>query len=202
MTRLLLTVLGVVGACPALAQAPSERSDAHLRDRCREAVGILEAGPGHPRHEWSLEFIHRCDVSGAVALARRWGAVEGRDTSYLGRLAHESRILRDERLLQALVTLVGQPSRPRAVRLAALDVLVSYYAVGRTLPSSAADTGVDVKWCVLGGWVDSYERDGSVPVTDADRPSIMQAVQTLAAGDRDPIVRHAAACAAGGLRAL
>jgi hypothetical protein len=202
MRKLSLTLLAVAVACPALARAQGERGDARVRERCREAADLLESGPRHPKHRWALHFILRCDVSGAPALASRWPVVEGRDTSYLGGLAYASRVLRDGRLLRALVELIGQSTRPRAVRLAALDVLVSYYAVGRTLPSAAADPGIDVKWCVMGGQADYYVRDGAVPITAADRPSIMQAVEAVAATDTDPIVQHAAACAAAGMRIL
>jgi len=182
------------------AQAQGERDDVRLRNRCRQAAHYLEMGPRHPQYESGLSMISYCDVSGGAVLAARWRVVDGTDRRDLGRLTYESRHLRDAGLLGELIPLVQEGSRPQAVRLAMLEVLVSYFEVGAALPAVAGDGRTEARYCILGGYADVAVRAGAVPVTEADRPRILAAVQAVAQTDEDPRMRHAAACTASALQ--
>jgi hypothetical protein len=99
-----------------------------------------------------------------------------------------------------LTQVIAQPSRPQPVRLSALDVLASYYELGATLRPDAEGATADPAQCVFGGVSHVVVAEVAQPVSLADRPAILAAVQAVAAGDGDAAIRRAAACAAAAMK--
>jgi len=196
MHRAEVIVVAGLAIVVSAARAQSERDSPLRQERCRREVSFLEAGPAHPRYAEALEIIPFCEVSGGAALARLWRTTDGASPLDLYRLRDASRRLRDGGVLRALYGVVRDSTRPLSVRLAALDVLVSYMAPGKTLPYGSREPGVRADSCglVALGALDVHEGASPIPYLDSVN-GIQRAIFTVASVSGDSVVRQAAHCA-------
>lgn len=120
---LILTV--TAGTTPVRSLgAQSERQDPHVRNDCRLAAQALETGHPEPHYEWALEFIVRCEETGAAVLSALWRRPA--DTEHLDRLFLSSYTLRDARVTGAVIDVAQDRTLPRLVRLNAIRVLAGH----------------------------------------------------------------------------
>ena len=181
------------------ALAQGEREDVQLRNRCRQYAHWLEMGPKQPHYEEALSGIDDCDESGGAVLADLWSKITAADSGAVGELSYRSARFRDRTLLDGLLTQFADASRARLVRMAILDVLVSFYDAGKAPPFGVRQEGINPEYCTLTSEMHFDATDGVTPVTPADRPRILDALNAIASGDPDSFVRSAAACTAAAL---
>lgn len=105
-------------------EAQTERQDPHVRNDCRLAAQVLETGHPAPHYEWALEFIAKCEETGAPVLAALWRSAA--DTEHLNRLYVSSYLLRDARITDAVTKVAQNRALPRLVRLNAIRVLAGH----------------------------------------------------------------------------
>ena len=199
MVRSWLIVALLVALPCSSALAQGEREDVQLRNRCRQYAHYLEMGPKQPHYEEALSGIDACDDSGGAVLATLWSRITAADSDAVGELSYVSARFRDRTLLDGLLTQIADGSRSRPVRMAMLDVLVSYYAAGKAPPFGAREEGINPEFCTLASETDFDATDSASPVTPADRPRILDALKAIASGDPDSFLRSAAACTASAL---
>ena len=137
-----------------------------------------------------------CEVSGGAALAGLWRRTDGGNLRDLLLLRDASRRLRDAGLLRALFGVVRDSTRPPAVRLAVLEVLVGYMKPDKMLPYGSPEPGVNADSCglVAASALDVHEGASPILVPE-DVVSIREAIMTVASVSEDTVVRQAAACA-------
>ena len=173
----------------AQGQGQSERDNAQLRNDCRLAAQVLTLGQPADRYGWARDIISKCDVSGGPALAALWGSVPG-DSAELVHVVYSTSRLRDQRVLDRLVTVAQDPSRPVLVRLSAFQVLVSYFK-----PEAA----VPMRWLKrppfgspLGFVTEFVATEGASPLGPGTQQSIRALMRQIAESDPDATVRNAA----------
>ena len=105
--------------------------------------------------------------------------------------------LRDQRILDALISVARSADRPEIVRLSALRVLVSYFKPKRT--ETLARLQNPPLGSPLAQEFEFQAVEGSSPITDAGRQAILTLVQELKVADGNPTVRRAAQFLAEGL---
>ena len=105
-------------------RAQSEGQDQHVQNDCRLAAQVLETGHPAPHYEWALEFIARCEETGAPVLAALW--LRAADTEQLNSLFLSSYLLRDARITDAVIEAAQNRALPRLVRLNAIRVLAGH----------------------------------------------------------------------------
>jgi hypothetical protein len=172
----------------AQGQGKSERDDAQLRNDCRLAAHVLTTGEPAPRYGWARDVISKCDDSGGEALATLWRSVPA-DSAELAHVVYSTSRLRDQRVLDQLVTVARDQARSTIVRLSAFQVLVSYYKPGAY---------VSLRWLrqpPFGsplGFVTEFDATaGTSPLGPATQDTIHALMRQLAA-DPDAVVRDAA----------
>lgn len=120
---LILTITAAVMPGRSLG-AQSEGQDRHVRNGCRLAAQVLETGHPAPHYDWALEFIAKCEETGAPVLAALWRRAA--DTEHLNRLFLSSYLLRDARITGAVIEAAQNRALPRLVRLNAIRVLAGH----------------------------------------------------------------------------
>jgi hypothetical protein len=126
MRRLaLVAAFSLFGAVPVAAQHIDRRAEAHHRNQCRLAGQVLTTGHPEPKREWARSYVTMCEEEAPEFFASEWARVEG-DTARLGDLVFDSGRIRDERLYEALRSVVSDRSRPELVRVGAMLVLSRY----------------------------------------------------------------------------
>jgi hypothetical protein len=120
---LILTITAATAPGRPLA-AQSEGQDRHVRNDCRLAAQVLETGHPAPHYEWALEFIAKCEETGAPVLAALWRSAV--NTEHLNRLYVSSYLLRDARITDAVTEVAQNRALPRLVRLNAIRVLAGH----------------------------------------------------------------------------
>ncbi|MDP3909388.1 MAG: hypothetical protein Q8Q14_03270 [Gemmatimonadales bacterium] len=187
----LLAVLSISCAhgLSAQGQGQSERDNAQLRNDCRLAAQVLTLGQPADRYEWARDIIVKCDESGGQALASLWRSVPA-DSGELARVVYSTSRLRDQRILDELVTVARDGARPVVVRLCAFQVLVSYYQPGAYVP---------LRWLQqppfgspLGSVTEFRATEGSAPLGPSTRESIHTLMRQLTDSDPDATMRNAA----------
>jgi hypothetical protein len=178
-----------VGCLWAQGQGQRERDHAQLRNDCRLAAQVLTSGQPNPRYGWARDVIVKCDESGGEALASLWRSVPA-DSTELPHVVYSTNRLRDQRILDELVKVARDESRPAIVRLSAFQVLVSYFKPG---------TYVSLRWLrqppfgsPLGFETEFAATEGATPLGPSTQQSIHTLMRQLAESDRDPTVRNAA----------
>lgn len=173
----------------AQGQGQSERDDARIRNDCRLAAQILTMGQPNPRYGWARDIISKCDESGGAALAALWRSVAA-DSAELVHVVYSTSRLRDQRVLDEIVTVAQDQARPAVVRLSAFQVLVSYYKPGAHIP---------LRWLrqppfgsPLGVVTEFRATEGASPLGPATRDVIHTLMRKLAESEPDPTVRNAA----------
>lgn len=120
---LILTITAAITPGRSL-EAQTERQDPHVRNDCRLAAQVLETGHPAPHYEWALEFIAKCEETGAPVLAALWRSAA--NTEHLNRLYVSSYLLRDARVTDAVTEVAQNRALPRLVRLNAIRVLAGH----------------------------------------------------------------------------
>jgi hypothetical protein len=120
---LILTITAAITPGRSL-EAQTERQDPHVRNDCRLAAQVLETDHPAPHYEWALEFIAKCEETGAPVLAALWRRAV--DTERLDRLSMSSYLLRDARITDAVTEVAQNRALPRLVRLNAIRVLAGH----------------------------------------------------------------------------
>jgi hypothetical protein len=173
----------------AYAQEPAERDDVHLRNDCRLAAQVLATGQPAPHYPWALGFISRCDDSGPAALAALWTGLSETDGPALESIAFHTSRLRDQRILEVVLRVARDGGRPARTRLAALQVLASYFDTAYvTLETLEAPPPV----AVLTRLIDFVPSDGSQPLAAGAPQTIRAELETLGQADPDPVIQRAA----------
>jgi len=188
MTLSLTIGLGLIA--PRLgAQGAGEAADARLRKDCRLATQILTKGQPDPHYDWARDIIGKCDSSGGPALAALWRSVPA-DSAELAHVVYTTSRLRDQRILTALLAVAQDQARPLAVRLATIQVLISYFKPSGYVPFDwlkRPPFGSPV-----GQVTEFLATEGSVPLGANTRNTILALMRQLAASDPDATMRGAA----------
>lgn len=199
MIRRLSLVAGLlVCANSARAQGQREAEDAHLRERCRFAAQILTTGEPRAHYDWAVAKIRACDESAGPALAARWSRLDATTSrAALEELAFTSRSIRDQRLMDALVSVATSSSQPVSVRLEAISVLASYvnprvYVSLKWLEEPPTNSSLPL--------VNDFEpSDGSVPLAAGTRETVLASLGQIASAEGDSVVGRASAALRAGL---
>lgn len=182
----------------AQGQGPRERDDAHLRNDCRLASQVLTLGQPAARYGWARDVIVKCDESGPPALATLWRSAPA-DSTELAHIVYSTSRLRDQRILDQLLTIARDESRPVVVRLSAFQVLVSYFRPEAWV--SLRRLRQPPFGSPLGFVTEFSATEGSTALGPATRESIRALMRRLAESDTDETVRNAARFLAEGFEA-
>jgi hypothetical protein len=125
--------------------------------------------------------------------------VTGTDALDLAQIQGRSRELHDRDLLAELLLLLRDESSAQTVRLAVIDVLISYHVPGAGLSSAYQIEDYDVGLCGLGMRTHFRYQEGANPIGSEDRAAIRQALATAAELGANASVRRAATCASAAL---
>jgi hypothetical protein len=126
MRRLaLVAVLSLFGAVPVAAQHIDRRAETHHRNQCRLAGQVLATNHPEPKREWARSYVTMCREEGPQFFAAEWARVDA-DSARLRYLVFDSGRIRDERLYEALRSVMSDTSRPERVRIGAMLVLARY----------------------------------------------------------------------------
>lgn len=188
-------VAAVVVSVPSSVNAQRERIDSTRREACERMVLALRAGPGDPGYIEGMALAANCEVSGGPALAERWTKITGEDSRDLAQLLGRSRALPDRALLARAIELVQDPARAPAVRIAVINLLISYYAPGRTLSPEYQAGDRNPELCGLGSRVHFRPNVSANPFGPEARPLILETLNAVAEAPGNELVRRAAACA-------
>jgi hypothetical protein len=120
----------IVAASASLAAQPGERDDPHLRNDCRLAAQVIQAGNPATHREWALDAIRRCDDSGPQVLADVWRTNAPWDRGALARLFNATRDFNDRRIVDAVADVARRSGAPETTRIYALTLLYSYAVPG------------------------------------------------------------------------
>jgi hypothetical protein len=187
---LILTITATIAPGRSLG-AQSEGQDRHVRNDCRLAAQALETGHPAPHYEWALEFIAKCEETGAPVLAALWRSAA--DTEHLNRLFVSSYLLRDARVTDAVTQAAQNRALPRLVRLNAIRVLAGH-AVPEFMVSVPDLLREENEFSVI-----PFRSVHPVRVRNGERPveeaTIRGIVDALAGIRNDPDVDVAAAAA-------
>ena len=134
----------------------------------------------------SLMTPGRCGAEAPSALAAAWSAVEGEN---LDQLRGATARFADRRLLHHMVSIAMDAARPKAVRLEAMAVLVSY-ADARAFVRFRRDQPPAAVF--IGDILDFRSAAGPQPITPGDRASVPSLLARIAAASSDVEVRGAA----------
>jgi hypothetical protein len=178
-----------VGCLYAQGQGQRERDHAQLRNDCRLAAQFLTSGQPNPRYGWARDVIVKCDESGGEALASLWRSVPA-DSTELAHIVYSTSGLRDQRILDQLLTIARDKSRPVVVRLSAFQVLVSYFRPEAWV--SMRRLKQPPFGSPLGFVTEFSATEGSTPLGPGTRESIHALMRQLAESDADETVRNAA----------
>lgn len=126
MRRLALAAaLLLVAAAPVAAQQTDRPAEVHHRNQCRLAGQVLATGQPEPKREWARSYVTMCREEGPEFFAAEWARVDA-DSARLRYLVFDSGRIRDERLYEALRSVMSDRSRPERVRIGAMLVLARY----------------------------------------------------------------------------
>lgn len=189
MNRIIGVTLLIFATLRASGQAQvREANDPSLQAACQANVATVGQGSQDPRYVEALEGLRACGISGPPIFASLWSNATT-DPTLLGALVGGSLMLRDSRILNALI-LVAQSTSPTAIRLSALQVLTSY-ADTFTVPSMG-----ELNAPHIGNILPSNDHVGleepSSPLTLSAGASIGALFRDLALQDPDPLVKSAA----------
>lgn len=191
-TRLVALIVAALMAVPVRSlDAQTERQDPHVRNDCRLAAQVVETGHPAPHHQWALEFVGRCEVTGPPVLAALWSRPPS-DTDDLNQLFLSSYRLRDSRVTAAVVQAAGDPVLPQIVRLAAIRVLAGH-AVPEFLLSNTdlLRPDSDSARYMFPSVDHATVRNGESPVGEGTIRGILTALAGMT-NDADAQVAHAA----------
>lgn len=126
MTKIGFLAVAFVPAALACQTVRSERTDESFAKECQARAQSLLKGPSDPSYQRSRWLIDRCTETGPAALSARWQQISGDDREDLGIIVASTRSLRDQRLLESMIRIATDGSRPTIVRLGSLQVLLNY----------------------------------------------------------------------------
>jgi hypothetical protein len=169
-----------------------ERDDRVLTFECRASGAALAAGRQDPGFERALRYIARCDETAPAALAGVWRRPP-RDSLALRWLVDASRRVRDQRILDAALTVLRDDRRPAPTRLAAMRVLATYANTAAFVPAGRLEPGWrDSAAPVLLLRGDAPAIDGQRPLAPDTRERVVDALESVAVRASPEPVRYAA----------
>lgn len=124
MRRILLSLVPLLLAVPALAQSDPASIDS--RSTCRSAAAVVSTGSVTPADRWAIERISSCGPEGGAALAAAFAAQQrGSDVEGLDALTRPTRELHDANVFAAAYNVARdrEGSTPEA-RIFALRTLI------------------------------------------------------------------------------
>jgi hypothetical protein len=186
---LLATLAGVTVPVAARAQGDSLHAAA-----CARAGAGVRSGATGSEYDNAVNTLRDCPVDGPRLLAEQWTAPP-RDSVALGQLAEASAFMLDERVFEAARGVVANRGALRAVRLAAMRVLVGHYdpCLAVTIQVSSQRGPPVMAVAVLFGEMEhNMSRRGSVPLATSVRGDVLSTLDAVAATEPDSIVREAA----------
>lgn len=186
-------VLGLLltSALPLSAQTlPPEASDEKLRADCRLAAQSIVTGRPEPLFDRAMQFITRCEVSAGDALGAAWRHPSA-DSTALEELYFASARVRDQRILNAIMAVAADPTRPWLPRATAIRVMAAYVQPAMALIPDEIRPRADsiVRYGMADHWV---QREGSDLLLPGSHARIQQLLLRLASEDPDPALRHTA----------
>ncbi len=187
----ILVAIAICGVTVLTAQGQGtrERDDAQLRNDCRLALQVLTLGQPADRYGWARDVIVKCDESGGPALVSLWRSVPA-DAAELAHVVYSTSRVRDQRILEELLTVARDQARPAVVRLSAFQVLVSYYKPSAYV--SLRSLRQPPFGSPLGFVTEFVATEGSSPLGPTTLTSIHNLMRELAQSDPDQTVRNAA----------
>lgn len=177
----------LAGAAPA--QTPPGISRRMSEADCESAArAVGTAGSARARAD-ALQAVSECPRVGPALVADSWrgAGVQNLEPTFLWATLR----LRDRRVATALRAVARDPSRPRAVRLRALQSLVPFVYPHRNVTMEMLER--PDRWRDLRYVTHVPEAVGTDPIDDGDREATLAAMRQLAAGDADTVIRDAAA---------
>jgi len=177
--RFCVAVLGVLGCSSVVLPQKSVSGGGNADHSCEKAAKILARGKPQHNEVWAYATISRC-VGGAAYLATAW-ADPPSDSVALWHLVAGSWELRDRRIVSAVAATVTKTLLPRAVRFAAVNILLAQYdRTSRVMANWDPEAGA------VGTASDVYMTDGEQPVEAADRQLIVSTMLQMSNTDADP----------------
>ncbi len=175
-------------SAPVSAQAT--RPDA---PECATIVERFRPGGPHASLVRGLSNVAECPGEGPAALARLWRNPPA-DTATLNTLSNATLSVRDARVIPPVVAAVENSGLSRQVRLAALRTLVRLYAPTYDVifKQRPGEEGRGPIYALVGQWTGPVGREGTSPVTPADRDRLLAALRQVSQSDIDPGLSRAA----------
>jgi hypothetical protein len=183
----MVAALAVLALSSSLeAQSQSQDDENRMRADCRLAQQVIATGNPAPQTGWAYGIIGACG-HGAQTLADRWTSAP--DGAALTQLMVESARLNDRRILTAMLPLIGDASRPLAVRRAAMYVAIQLHSPELIMTD---DLWRNPAGAGLFRRSHFFQRAGEQPLTASDRSAILAAFTQLAQADPDATIRAVA----------
>lgn len=111
--------------CGSTVRAQANPDSVKLRNDCRLAQQVLTTGQPATHRQEALTIIGLCGREGVPALLSTWSSV-GADRPTLGLLVTSTRAYANQQIVDALLGTLNQPARPLEVRVASLQVLLTF----------------------------------------------------------------------------
>jgi hypothetical protein len=196
----ILLFLPLVGpACTAAAQETSVDPS----PVCERATQNVQRSAQGEAYSSAIGDLPSCGAAGVRALKSLWGQPPS-DTAAVRVLGEATPRLRDQQMFNEVVSVFQNTSRPREVRLAALEALVGYFQPGLALKFTEPDEPVQhgSAYVMLGQGDPPTTRNGPTPLAARVRGDVLEAVQRIGKEDKDERLRLISAYIHTRLRAL
>lgn len=187
-----LSIFAILATGVAAILPTSLRAQVTGPAEAKECQANADAARKNNPGRTDIESLSPCVVSGGPALVTLWSRHSALSAEQRSALRYSSIKLRDGRLYNAVRSVAGDPSRPTADRLTALQILASYFqpdlvpSVKDLLdPTDRGSAGLPTSIHVT-------SRDGSTPLPPGRMSEIPAQLARLAWGDPDSNIRAAA----------
>jgi len=187
-------LLSLTASCGLQAQtSDSVGTPAEIQQTCTKAVRDVSSHQPDSVYRVSLRTLPSCRDQAGVALAGAWREPPASQAS-LKALSEVSGQVRDERILEAVISVASDQAQPVDRRLAAMAVLVNYfdphlYAEFPEPPTTPVHPGQYVR---IGESNNDLSQPGSRPLTSTVRSRVVRLFQQLGETDSNERVRNAA----------
>jgi hypothetical protein len=192
--RHILIVAAVVCLTPGIAAGQANPDSIHLRNDCRLAAQVLQAGQPANKREWAMAFIPSCGQGGVSAIVEKWRTNEASaDSALLSDLRVAAFHLVDRSLFETFLATAGSPVASTRARIEAWRYLFRFSNPGIFLPEEQLGITPVTRLCAVGYFTISNPVIISPLPTDF-RDQVDQLAVRVSAEQADVRVQRFASC--------
>ena len=191
------------GLIPSVARAQANPDSVKLRNDCRLAAQILEKGQPAPKYDWALAQMDRCDpglrVDVVTSLVRAHAYAAGTREAIVAAFNTASRFW-DQRILQTLLDIAGDPAARVDARIEALAALAVYLdpqgVPAEGFRAGLAEDGTPADVCSWRSFHAASSRPVEVEPTEGFREGLVSVLWRMTHEPAPDEVKGALICAA------